>query len=59
MPQAEGETGFAWRGVDIRADPELRARYNQEVPLVFIDWRKALKHRMDGREFLRALAGRG
>ena len=59
LRQAEGEAEFAWREVDIDADPELRAKYNEEVPVVLIDGRKAFKYRMEGRAFLRALKGRG
>lgn len=50
--------GFVWREVDIDADPGLRQKYNEEVPVVFIDGRKAFKYHMDGQKFLRALAGR-
>ena len=53
-PQAD----FQWREVDIDADPELRRKYNDEVPVVFIDGRKAFKYRMSGTEFLTALARR-
>ena len=56
--QGEGEADFAWREVDIDGDAELRQRYNDEVPVVFIDGRKAFKYHMDARQFLRALAGR-
>lgn len=59
LRQMEGEAEFAWRVVDIDGDPELRAKYNEEVPVVFIDGRKAFKYHMDGKQFLRALAGRG
>jgi len=52
------EADFHWREVDIDADAELRLKYNDEVPVVFIDGRKAFKYRMSGGEFLRALAGR-
>jgi len=58
LVQLEGEADFHWREVDIDSDPQLRQRYNAEVPVVFIDGRKAFKYRMDGRHFLRALAGR-
>jgi glutaredoxin len=57
--QLRGEADFQWREVDIDADPQLRQTYNDEVPVVFIDGRKAFKYRMDGHQFLRALAGRG
>jgi glutaredoxin len=55
---AHGDADFEWREVDIDADPELRQRFNDEVPVVFIDGRKAFKYRMDRHQFLRALAGR-
>jgi glutaredoxin len=49
------EADFQWREVDIDADAELQLKYNDEVPVVFIDGRKAFKYRMSGPEFLRAL----
>lgn len=58
LQQMEGEAEFRWQVVDIDVDPELREKYNEEVPVVFIDGRKAFKYWMDGRQFLRALAGR-
>ena len=48
--------GFTWREVDVDADDSLRRQYSDEVPVVFIDGRKAFKYRMDEREFLRKLA---
>src|ERR1700677_3152349 len=47
--------GFTWREVDVDSDTELRRQFNDEVPVVFIDGRKAFKYRMDEREFLRKL----
>jgi glutaredoxin len=58
LTQLEGKADFRWREVDIDADPELRQKYNDEIPVVFIDGRKAFKYHLDGRQFLRALAGR-
>jgi len=58
LTQIQGEADFQWREVDIDADPQLRQKYTDEVPVVFIDGRKAFKYRMDGREFLRVLARR-
>ncbi len=49
--------GFHWREVDVDTDAELRRLYNDEVPVVFINGRKAFKYRMDEQEFLRKLAG--
>ena len=48
--------GFDWREVDVDTDAELRRRYNDQVPVVFINGRKAFKYRMDEQEFLRKLA---
>lgn len=47
--------GFTWREIDVDSDAELRRLYNDEVPVIFIDGRKAFKYRMDEREFLRKL----
>jgi len=48
--------GFQWRDVDVDSDPELRRQYNDQVPVVFINGRKAFKYRMDEQEFWRKLA---
>lgn len=58
LAQLQDHADFQWREVDIDTDPELRLKYNDEVPVVFIDGRKAFKYHMEGRHFLRALAGR-
>jgi len=48
--------GFTWREVDVDSDPEIRRLYTDEVPVVFIDGRKAFKYRLDEKEFLRKLS---
>jgi len=48
--------GFSWSEIDVDSDDELRRQFTDEVPVVFIDGRKAFKYRMDEREFLRKLA---
>jgi glutaredoxin len=48
--------GFHWREVDVDTDENLRRRFTDEVPVVFIDGHKAFKYRMDEQEFLRKLA---
>jgi len=57
LTQLQGDADFQWREVDIDTDAELRRKYNDEVPVVCIDGRKAFKYRMDRRQFLQALAG--
>lgn len=56
LTQAQGRADFVWREVDIDGDSQLRQEYNDEVPVVFIDGRKAFKYRMDEDQFLRTLA---
>ena len=58
ITKIQSEADFRWREVDIDARPELQQQYANEVPVVFIDGRKAFKYRMDGNDFLRALAAR-
>jgi glutaredoxin len=48
--------GFIWQEVDVDTSAELRREFNDQVPVVFIDGRKAFKYRMDEQEFLRKLA---
>ena len=47
---------FIWHEVDVDTDLELRRQFNDEVPVVFIDGRKAFKYHMNEQEFLRKLA---
>ncbi len=54
--QAPKRGGFTWHEVDVDSNAEVRRLYNDEVPVVFIDGRKAFKYRMDEQEFLRKLA---
>ncbi len=58
LRHVQGDADFEWRSVDIDDDPQLQEKYSDEVPVVFIDGRKAFKYRMDGHQFLRALAAR-
>jgi glutaredoxin len=48
--------GFTWSEVDVDSDEQLRRQFTDEVPVVFIDGRKAFKYRMSEQEFLRKLA---
>jgi glutaredoxin len=49
--------GFTWKEVDVDSDEQLRRQFTDEVPVVFIDGRKAFKYRVNEQEFLRKLAG--
>jgi len=41
--------------VNIDQDPELRERFGHEIPVLFIEGRKAFKYRMTERELLERL----
>ncbi len=59
LARLESAAEFHWREIDIDTDPELQRLYNEEVPVVFIDGRKAFKYTLDEKEFLKRLKGRG
>ena len=56
LSKLERRGGFSWREIDVDGNEELRRQFTDEVPVVFIDGRKAFKYHMDEREFLRKLA---
>ena len=58
LARLEPSGGFIWSEVDIDSDPELRRQFNEEVPVVFIDGKKAFKYRMAERDFRRLLQAR-
>ena len=55
LADARAEAEFELEEVDIDQDPELRARFNEQVPVVFLNGRKAFKYRVERGEFLRRL----
>jgi len=55
---ARAHAPFEFEEVDIDGDAELRTRYNDEVPVIAIDGKKAFKYRVDLDEFLRKLGAR-
>jgi len=46
---------FSLDEVNIDSDPELRERYNDDIPVIFINGVKVFKHRVDPSEFKRKL----
>jgi glutaredoxin len=56
LGKLEKRGGFTWREIDVDADADIRRLYTDEVPVVFINGRKAFKYHMDEQEFLRKLA---
>ena len=49
------EFGARLTEINIDEDAELRARYDYDVPVIFIGARKAAKHRVDLKQFRRQL----
>lgn len=49
---------FTWREVNILEDPAAFGRFKDEIPVVFMDGKKAFKYHLDERDFLRRLHGR-
>jgi len=56
--EARRQAEFEYREIDIDADPRLRRLYNDEVPVVEIDGRRAFRYRMTSSELLKELAAR-
>lgn len=49
---------FTWQEIDVDSDDILRRQFTDEVPVVFINGKKAFKYRMNEQDFLRKLARR-
>jgi glutaredoxin len=49
------EFGLGLREVDIDGDPDLQARYGEDVPVIFLNGRKVAKHSINPWEFRRLL----
>jgi glutaredoxin len=58
LAAARRQADFDYEEIDIDSDPALRTQYNDEVPVISIDGRKAFKYRVDRNEFLKKLAAR-
>jgi glutaredoxin len=51
-------TAFDYEEFDIDSDPQLRQMYNEEVPVIAIDGKKAFKYRVTPAELLKKLVAR-
>jgi glutaredoxin len=58
LADARRRADFDYEEFDIDLDPELRRRYNDEVPVIAINQVKAFKYKVTRDEFLRKLAAR-
>ena len=55
---ARDRADFDYEEVDIDSDEKLRRIYNEEVPVVAINQKKAFKYRVELNDFLRRLEAR-
>ncbi len=55
---ARARAEFDYEELDIDADPELRRLYNEEVPVIAVDRRKAFKYKVNMTDLLKVLARR-
>jgi len=58
LESVRGRAVFELYEVDIDTDAGLRSSYNDEVPVIAINGRKAFKYRVSERELLKKLAAR-
>jgi glutaredoxin len=56
LESVRGRAVFELHEVDIDSDAGLRSSYNDEVPVIAINGRKAFKYRVSERELLKKLA---
>jgi glutaredoxin len=58
LAEARRRAEFDLEVVDIDRDPDLRRRYNDEVPVIAINGVKAFKYRVEMNELLKKLRAR-
>ncbi|HTS71096.1 MAG TPA: glutaredoxin family protein [Terriglobia bacterium] len=58
LRRLRGVRSFDLREVNILEDSDAYAKFHEEIPVVFIDGRKAFKYHLDEKKFLRRLQSR-
>ncbi len=53
--EAEAAFAITWEEIDVDSSTELQVLYGEEVPVLFINGRKAFKYRVTGRELQKRL----
>ncbi|MGH7964956.1 MAG: glutaredoxin family protein [Candidatus Binatia bacterium] len=56
LAQVRRDIPFTLEEIDIATDPELESRFGQEIPVLFVNSRKAFKYRLTAGELRRRLA---
>ena len=55
LERLQGSFPFELREVNILDDPESFGRFKEEIPVVFINGKKAFKYHLDEKEFARRM----
>jgi glutaredoxin len=55
LRRLQASYAFNLREVNILEDPEAHERFKEEIPVVFINGKKAFKYRLDENQFLKKL----
>jgi len=58
LDSARKRANFDLEEIDIDGDPDLRRRYNDEVPVIAINGSKAFKYKVSEQELLKKLEAR-
>jgi len=56
LAQVRRDISFDLEEINISTDPELEARFGQEIPVLFVNGRKAFKYHLTASELRRRLA---
>jgi glutaredoxin len=56
LTQVRRDISFDLEEINISTDPELETRFGQEIPVLFVNGRKAFKYRLTASELRRRLA---
>ncbi|MGD0457528.1 MAG: glutaredoxin family protein [Terriglobia bacterium] len=55
LKRLKASYAFNLREVNILEDPEAHERFKEEIPVVFINGKKAFKYHLDEKQFLKKL----
>ena len=55
VAEVQTDTAFSLTEIDISTQPELEARFGQDIPVLFVNGRKAFKYRVTARALRRRL----
>jgi glutaredoxin len=58
IESVKSRAAFDYEECDIDSDPQMQRLYNEEVPVISIDGKKAFKYRVTPAELLKRLAAR-